>query len=145
MNWLIGPEKKYTNEIDLLILKRQQDPIDKTSLVNFAIDMGRPYLVENILSKDAYKSDENFVLHILKNHEDTSYLNDLWNLTREEHFSFDKDDNGDYVLHILSKSFDPKVMQMMKKILDTHPQLKKKSLEMKNRNGVSPLKYVCNH
>ena len=130
---------KYGTEIDLLILRRQKDPKNNTSLVNFAIDMKRPYLVNEIISRDVYKQDENFVLHILKKHEDTSYLNELWDLIDQNHFH-DTDENGDYVLHIMSKSLKPNVIESMEKVLKRFPQLKEKSSDMKNRNGDTPLK-----
>ena len=130
---------KYGTEIDLLILRRQKDPKNNTSLVNFAIDMKRPYLVNEIISKDVYKQDENFVLHILKKHADTSYLNELWDLIEQNHFN-DTDENGDYVLHIMSKSLKPNVIESMEKVLKRFPQLKERSSDMKNRNGDTPLK-----
>ena len=130
---------KYGTEIDLLILRRQKDPKNNTSLVNFAIDMKRPYLVNEIISRDVYKQDENFVLHILKKHADTSYLNELWDLIEQNHFN-DTDENGDYVLHIMSKSLKPNVIESMEKVLKRFPQLKERSSDMKNRNGDTPLK-----
>ena len=111
---------KYGTEIDLLILRRQKDPKNNTSLVNFAIDMKRPYLVNEIISRDVYKQDENFVLHILKKHADTSYLNELWDLIEQNHFN-DTDENGDYVLHIMSKSLKPNVIENMERVLKRFP------------------------
>ena len=138
---VFGPEMKYGTEIDLLILRRQKDQTDRTSLVNFAIDMKRPYLVREIISRDEYKQDENFVLHILKKHTDTSYLNELWDLIIQDHFN-DKDENGEYVLHIMSKSLKTNVIENMEKVLNRFPQLKEKSSEMKNSNGDTPLKFA---
>ena len=124
-----------------MILKRQCDKAGNISLVNFAIDEGRISLVEDIISEELTKptEDVNFILHILKNHPDTSYFDDLWPLVTEKHF-FGQDENGDSALHIMSTIFSQGIAGKISKVLQKFSPHQEELLRITNNNGNTPLK-----